>query len=137
MCNQFNGNQHQAGQGACSCPGGRLSRFIQPCLLLLLLDKPSYGYELIEGVSEFGFLDGPPDPGAVYRNLRRMERDGLVTSKWKTAGSGPAKRYYELTSDGEELLHAWASRVSKRKAAFEKFLKRYKRHFKKGGSKNV
>lgn len=135
MCNPSGKSHHN--EEVCECPGGRISRFIQPCLLLLLSEKPSYGYELIEGVSEFGFQDGPPDPGAIYRNLRRLEEDGFVTSEWETEGSGPAKRYYKLTSDGEDLLRAWAGGISKRKEAFEKFLHIYEKHFKKGENKNV
>jgi poly-beta-hydroxybutyrate-responsive repressor len=105
--------------------------------LLLLSEKPSYGYELIEGVSEFGFQDSSPDPGAIYRNLRRLEEDGFVISEWETGDSGPAKRYYKLTSDGQDLLRAWASGIRKRKEAFEKFLHKYQEQLKKRGVENV
>ena len=91
----------------------------------------------MEDLCELGLQEGSPDPGAIYKNLRRLEQDGFVTSEWNTESSGPAKRYYKLTSDGEDLLHAWASGINKRKEAFEKFLRRYKKHFGKGENKNV
>lgn len=135
MCSPSKINHHN--EETCKCPGGRISRFIQPCLLVLLSEKPSYGYELIEGVNRFGFQDGSPDPGAIYRNLRRLEEDGFVISEWETGDAGPAKRYYKLTSDGEDLLHAWASGIRKRKEAFEKFLRKYEEYLRKGENKNV
>jgi PadR family transcriptional regulator PadR len=43
--------------------------------------------------------------GTVYPALRRLERDGLVESKWEpeeeaTAKQRPARRYYEVTQEG-------------------------------------
>jgi len=113
------------------CHWGRVSRFIEPCLLLLLSQKPSHGYELMENLSGFGFYEGDPDPGAVYRNLRQMEGEELVESSWDTTGSGPAKRLYRLTPKGEDYLHSWVVSIRKRKEAFEKFLSLYKNLFDK------
>ena len=79
---------------------GKRERYIQPSLLMGLLLKRSYGYELIQSIQEFGFVEGQAPPGMVYRPLRQLEKDGLVTSEWETEGSGPAKRIYELTADG-------------------------------------
>jgi PadR family transcriptional regulator PadR len=59
---------------------GKRERYIQPSLLMGLLLKPSYGYELIQSIQEFGFVEGQAPPGMVYRHLRQLEKDGLVTS---------------------------------------------------------
>jgi len=115
----------------CDCHVGRVPRFIEPCLLLLLSQKPSHGYELMENLSGFGFYEGDPDPGAVYRNLRQMEHEELVESSWDTTGTGPAKRLYRLTPKGEDYLHSWVVSIRKRKDALEKFLCLYKNLFKK------
>jgi DNA-binding PadR family transcriptional regulator len=69
--------------------------------------KPSYGYELIQSIQRFGFVEGQAPPGMIYRHLRQMEKDGLVYSQWQTEGVGPAKRIYELTDEGRELLELW------------------------------
>jgi len=100
-------------------------------MLLVLKAKDSYGYELIEKISEFRFHDSPPDVGAVYRNLRTMEKEGWVKSKWDTKGSGPAKRMYRITLQGEEILHGWAITIRKRKEALDQFLKLYQNHYEK------
>lgn len=110
----------------CEC-GGHLSRFIEPRLLILLRKGPSHGYELIEKMDDFPFSDRPSDPGAVYRTLRAMENEGLVKSKWDTGESGPARRIYTLTKEGEERLYAWVVSFKKRLDAIEKFLKFYER----------
>ena len=118
-------------QNRCGCSERRVPRQLQPFILLVLKEKNSYGYELIEKISEFRFHDSPPDVGAVYRNLRAMEKEGWVKSKWDTKGSGPAKRIYRITPQGEEILHGWAITIRKRKEALDQFLKLYQNHYEK------
>ena len=118
-------------QNPCGCSERRVPRQLQPFLLLVLKGKDSYGYELIEKISEFRFHDSPPDVGAVYKNLRAMEKEGWVKSKWDTKGNGPAKRIYRITPQGEEILHGWAVTVRKRKEALDQFLKLYQNRYEK------
>lgn len=105
--------------------GTKAERFIQPSLLLCLAEKSSYGYELIERLSNFRLHSGNPDPGAIYRHLRRLETEGYVESHWETGEAGPAKRIYAITADGISLLQAWTSEITERKAALEEFLQRF------------
>ena len=107
---------------SCDCPSGKTERFIQPCLLLALRKQPSYGYELLEKILEFGFLDGPADPGMVYRHLRKLEEEGFVSSTWDTSGTGPARRYYSLTKEGDELLRDWIPFMERNLKSLQKFL---------------
>ena len=109
----------------CACPSSRLERFAEACLLLVLQQEPSHGYQLVDRLKELGLEEHPPDPTVIYRTLRRMEQDGFVKSEWLTDGPGPARRLYHVTPEGEELLHAWAITVRKNKAALERFLKIY------------
>ena len=123
---------------SCNCPGGKTERFIQPCLLLALRKQPSYGYELLEKIIGFGFLDGPADPGMVYRHLRKLEEEGFVSSTWDTSGTGPARRYYRLTTEGEELLRDWIPFMEKNLKSLEKFLQIFRQTAAtKGGKNNV
>jgi poly-beta-hydroxybutyrate-responsive repressor len=119
-------------QNICGCSERRVPRQLQPFILLVLKGKESYGYELIEKISEFRFHNSPPDVGAIYRNLRSMEKEGLVKSKWDTKGPGPAKRIYRITPQGEEILHGWAITIQKRKEALDQFLKIYQNYYEKG-----
>jgi PadR family transcriptional regulator PadR len=114
------------------CPGFKMHRFVQPCMLLLLFEKPSHGYELMEKLSSFAFDDENPDSAMVYRNLRRMEEESWIKSQWQTEEGGPAKRLYTITKEGEEALHGWASHVKKQLKRLELFLEKYERYFDKG-----
>ncbi|HHY91863.1 MAG TPA: PadR family transcriptional regulator [Firmicutes bacterium] len=122
--------------GECGChapgPGGRREGFIQPCLLLLLVEKPAHGYELMDRLGDFGLAEA--DPGGIYRNLKRLEEEGYIESTWETGGPGPARKEYRVTPEGEDLLHAWASGLAQQKRNLEHFLTRYQKHFTaKGG----
>jgi len=110
----------------CHCPGGKTERYLQPSLLLALHLKPSYGYLLIEKIKDFGFMDGDVDPGTIYRHLRRLEDDGFVSSKWDTTGTGPARRFYEITLDGEALLKDWVMFMERNYNNLENFLNQYR-----------
>ena len=63
-------------------PGSKKTeRYIQPSILLALKIKPSYGYKLIQKISQFGFIEGQVPPGMIYRHLRELEENGLVVSE--------------------------------------------------------
>ena len=99
----------------------RVSRFIQPSLLLFLSKGSSYGYELIERLKGLGFHKESIDVGAVYRTLRRLEKEGFVKSLWVKEGLRK-KRVYKITSEGRTLYRDWIKRIRERKRALEKFL---------------
>jgi poly-beta-hydroxybutyrate-responsive repressor len=113
----------------CGCPSAKMTRFIEPCLLFLLSQRPSYGYELIDKLDKSGFQKSKPDPAMVYRTLRSLEKDKCVISKWDTKSAGPAKRNYELTQKGFSLLHTWVEGIAMRKQVLEKFLRLYEDRF--------
>ncbi|MEW5784911.1 MAG: helix-turn-helix transcriptional regulator [Bacillota bacterium] len=122
-------NHEVSRQGTCPCSGGaRMERFVVPCLLLLLYRKPAHGYELLESLTEFGFGEGA-DPGLVYRNLRRLEEKGHVSSEWETGGGGPARRRYRVTQSGEALIHHWAETIKTNMNRLAVFLQRYQDSF--------
>jgi len=106
---------------------GKAERYIQPSILMSLRRKPSYGYEIIQTIQEFGFVEGPAPPGMIYRHLRDLESTGLVQSSWKTEDRGPAKRVYELTPEGEETLGLWAEYMEQQAQKLMGFIKAYRK----------
>jgi poly-beta-hydroxybutyrate-responsive repressor len=109
-------------------PGaGKPERYVQPSLLMGLKMKPSYGYELIQSIQKFGFVQGQAPPGMIYRHLRGLEEDGLVRSEWLTEGSGPARRMYYLTADGEAALLLWIEYMQQQARSLSDFIDRYRR----------
>jgi len=103
--------------------GGLPRNFIRPCLLLLIAEQPSHGYDLLEQLREMGIT--AIDPGGLYRALRALDRDGLVSSAWELSRVGPARRTYQLTEEGREWLHAWAGALRESRNILGRFLRRY------------
>jgi PadR family transcriptional regulator PadR len=109
-------------------PGSRKTeRYIQPSILLALKIKSSYGYELIQEISQFGFVEGQAPPGMIYRHLRELEENGLVSSQWETDGAGPAKRVYQLTAEGTEVLEFWIGYLESQAQRLLKFVEIYQK----------
>ena len=104
---------------------GKKDRYMQPSILMGLYSKPSYGYELIQTIQRFGFVEGQAPPGMIYRHLRQLEEDGLVTSAWETEGAGPAKRIYQLTDGGLQMLSLWIGYLEKQVENLNELIKQY------------
>jgi len=97
-------------------------------VLLLLLDGPAHGYDLLARLGDvFPRAGGLPDSGSFYRVLRSLEREGAVTSSWETAKAGPAKRVYSITPKGRERLDAWSRAVQQDMRAMRRFLAGYRK----------
>ncbi len=103
-----------------------LRHFVEPCLLLLLREQPSHGYELADRLRALGFVDA--DAASVYRTLRSMEREGLTRSVWRSSATGPARRTYQLTPDGLAALDAVTRELRDTRRTLDAFLDRYSRH---------
>ncbi len=82
-------------------------------LLASLEGRRLHGYALIEELrrQSGGAFDLPE--GTVYPALHRLERAGLLSSRW-TSNSGRRRREYELTRKGRTAL-------SDRRAAWREF----------------
>ena len=103
----------------------RVERFVEPSLLLLLRERPMHGYELIDRLPEVAGAESRVDVGNLYRLLRGLEDEGVVTSEWSADLPGPAKRTYELTDEGRRLLDRWAESLRDAQGVLSKFLERY------------
>jgi poly-beta-hydroxybutyrate-responsive repressor len=109
-------------------PGtGKQERYLQPSILLSLKQNPSYGYEIIGALQRFGFIQGTAPPGMIYRHLRQLEADGLVSSHWETQASGPAKRIYDVTPEGGEALELWIAHMELLRDKLAAFIDLYQR----------
>jgi PadR family transcriptional regulator PadR len=103
----------------------RVERFVEPALLLLLRERPHHGYELIERLPELAGDETRIDVGNLYRLLRGLEAEGVVSSEWSADLPGPAKRTYELTPEGRRLLDRWAESLRSARGVVQAFLDRY------------
>lgn len=101
-----------------------LTPLIEPALLLALRDGTTHGYDLAD---QIGTMLGVSriDHGNLYRGLRRLEAEGIVTSEWNDAITGRSKRTYQLTTDGAALLDAWAETLQFTKDRLDAILATY------------
>ena len=93
-------------------------------LLLLLVDAPSYGYVLRRELRARGL---EIEPGTLYRTLRELERDELITSQWMEPAAGPRARVYTITAGGSSCLDELAAGIEQGRAAQTAFLDAYAR----------
>jgi PadR family transcriptional regulator PadR len=106
-------------------PVGLPRNYLRPCLLLLLGEGTSHGYELLDQVAALG-LDHA-DPGGLYRCLRAMDEEGLVRSVWQPSTTGPARRTYALTDEGREWLHVTAGSLAEISRTLGTYQRRYQK----------
>lgn len=66
---------------------------------LRLLHVPGYGYGLLEALDRQGFAT---DANTLYPLLRRLEKQGLLTSEWNTDEARPRK-FYRTSAAGSRL----------------------------------
>ena len=72
-------------------------------VLAALEAEPAHGYGIIRRLRTRSSDVFRLAEGTVYPTLHRLERDGLVTSRW-TAASGRRRRVYRITRSGREAL---------------------------------
>ena len=99
--------------------GQRKMFFLQSCLLVLLHREPGYGYSLMDGLQEFGFQTDQMDISIIYRALRNLEADGMVSDSWDNSSLGPQRRVYTITPQGEDILAEWIQNLRQRRKEIE------------------
>ena len=75
------------------------------CMLALLAKEPAHGYELVRRLDAVG-IEGV-GYGTVYPLLTRMRRLGLVADEIAESPSGPPRKVYAVTEEGQRRLRAW------------------------------
>jgi PadR family transcriptional regulator PadR len=79
---------------------------------LALLEGPQYGYALLETLNDAGIT---VDGNTLYPLLRRLEKQGLLTSEWNTDESRPRK-FYRISPEGSRaragLVREWNDLVT-------------------------
>ena len=101
----------------------RVERLGEAALLLLLAERPTHGYELLDALPELVGSERV-DVGNLYRVLRALEDEGLVRSEWSADLPGPAKRTYWLTDEGRAVLEAWLEALESLRGELDGFLVR-------------
>jgi PadR family transcriptional regulator, regulatory protein PadR len=108
-------------------PCGGRRRWMAPFVLALLTEGPGHGYALTARLQDMGVSEREVDVGQVYKTLRCLEGLGHVRSHWSTDATGPRRRDYVLTEEGERALDEWAAIMTERTRLIGEFDARYLR----------
>jgi PadR family transcriptional regulator PadR len=79
-----------------------LKGLLEGCILKIVSENETYGYEVCERLIDFGFQE--ISEGSVYPILIRLEKKKLLYSVMKESPLGPMRKYYYLTEDGRKEL---------------------------------
>jgi len=76
------------------------------CLLALIAEEPSYGYEMVAKLERRGLE--LVSEGSIYPLLSRLQKGGLIEGYFVESASGPPRKYYRIAPDGAEQLETWS-----------------------------
>ncbi len=74
---------------------------LEYCVMLLLRKEACYTSDIIARLKEAHLI---VVEGTLYPLLTRLKKDGLLSYEWRESTQGPPRKYYLLTTEGEEFL---------------------------------
>jgi len=74
---------------------------LELCTLAIISEKDSYASDIIEKLKSSDLI---VVEGTLYPLLTRLKNEGLLQYRWEESTSGPPRKYYQLTPEGEESL---------------------------------
>ncbi len=75
---------------------------LELCILNDIRNRKMYGYEIVRRLRKIEGLI--ISEGAIYPILSRLKRQDLVETSIQESPDGPARKYYKLTKQGEEMI---------------------------------
>ena len=82
----------------------RLQGTVDVLVLKTLASKPLHGYAIARFLADRSRGELAVEGAALYQGLHRLERKGLIRSRWGTSDTGRRVRIYELTPQGRAQL---------------------------------
>lgn len=74
---------------------------LELCILSIISNKEAYTSNILSALKEARLL---VVEGTIYPLLTRLKNDGLLSYRWEESTSGPPRKYFSLTEDGNEVL---------------------------------
>lgn len=104
---------------------GHTHRHTPAFILLFLAKEKLYGAALLN-VLQREMPNYNVDSAVIYRSLQDLEEEGAVKAYWETDISGPARKWYEITSEGFKKLAEFKEDIEMRIQNLKFFLDEYK-----------
>lgn len=73
---------------------------IDSILLRILKEGDHYGYELMKQVASLSGGRYELKEPSLYTSLKRLEKQGAITSYWGNESQGGRRKYYRITEQG-------------------------------------
>ncbi|OLD89880.1 hypothetical protein AUG86_04125 [Euryarchaeota archaeon 13_1_20CM_4_64_14] len=106
---------------AATGPRGMKIGAVSLWLLLLLSEKPMYGYEVIRELEKRFSGYWRPKTGTIYPAFEKLEEGGLVTSRIEFRDEGLDRKHYALTEKGRTELAQTMSHWTKMMEVLETY----------------
>jgi len=101
-----------------------LKGVLEGCILGIIAQGETYGYEILSKLDEAGFED--LGEGTLYPIITRLDKNGYISCRKAKSPLGPIRKYYSITDDGTAYLESF-------KASYERVTKiAFKILFEKG-----
>jgi PadR family transcriptional regulator, regulatory protein PadR len=75
-----------------------------PLVLTILAEGENYGYAIIKRVAELSGGRMQWTDGMLYPVLHRLEKQGLIASRWDVSETHRKRKYYRLEEKGTRAL---------------------------------
>lgn len=108
-----------------NCSKVVVENFFEPCILYLLMEKPSYGYELNQRL--LNNCDCNVNIANLYRCLSKLTKDGFVIKNKVKSSIGPDRAEYLITEKGLNLLKEWIHELEAEMKTVNKLIINYKK----------
>lgn len=97
-------------------------------ILSLLREKDSYGYEINKTISQVSEGRYELKEATLYTAFKRLEDGGLITSYWGDQGAGARRKYYSITSLGNETYVRLAAEWAEAREIIDHLLEKGAKH---------
>jgi PadR family transcriptional regulator PadR len=92
---------------------------LELCVLILIADKDQYGYELAQNISDKIEVA----EGTLYPLLRRLTKEGYLSTYLSESTEGPPRKYYSITEKGESYMKTLIREWKQFSKAVDQFIK--------------
>ncbi len=79
---------------------------LEYCVLAVIAGDERYGYEIVHILQKLGLAT--PE-GTIYPLLARLQKEGMVRSRWIQSDQGNPRKYYSITETGMSSLREFKS----------------------------
>ena len=88
-----------------------LKGILEGCVLAIIAEGETYGYEIIGELEKAGFED--IGEGTLYPVLTRLDKNRLIRCRRAKSPLGPVRKYYSITAEGTKALDDFKERYTR------------------------